>query len=136
MYDGAMRFLSSAFVFALAAVASAQAAPSIAIEPHAALRAGDRATLVVRLDLPADAADPVLVTPASEGSALEVVRGRFVRLDAADPKAKTLRFEVPVVARAAGTAIFRAHVLFYRCEKTCTAVEQVAQAQIEIAPAQ
>lgn len=117
----------------LGGLVSAQAS-SIVIEPHASMHAGDHASLIVRLDLPADAAEPVLLTTGSEGSALEVVRGRFVRFDAADPKAPSLRFEVPMVARAPGTAIFRAHVLFYRCAKTCVAVEQDAQALIEIAP--
>jgi len=129
-----MRLLrSSLAVLAWGSLASAQA-PSIVIEPHASMRAGDRASLVVRLDLPADASEPVLLTTGSEGSALEVVRGRFVRLDAKGPSESTLRFEVPLVARAAGSAIFRAHVLFYRCAKTCVAVEQDAQALIEVAP--
>lgn len=117
----------------LSELAFAQAS-SIVIEPHASMHVGDRASLVVRLDLPADAAEPVLLTTSSEGTALEVVRGRFVRFDAADPKAPSLRFEVPMVARAPGTAIFRVHALFYRCEKTCIAVEQDVQALIEIAP--
>jgi len=124
---------SSLAVLAWGSLASAQAS-SILIEPHASMRVGDRASLVVRLDLPADASEPVLLTTGSEGSALEVVRGRFVRLDAKGPSASALRFEVPLVARAAGSAIFRAHVLFYRCAKICVAVEQDAQALIEVAP--
>lgn len=99
------------------------------------MQVGARATLIVRVALPKDAGDPVLLTTASEGSALEVVRGRFVRLDAEDPNEQTLRFAVPVVARAAGTAIFRAHVLYYRCTTSCEAVEQEAERSIEIAPA-
>lgn len=128
-----MRALSLLGLGLIASVALAQAPKSIAIEAPATVRAGDRKTISVRVTLPADAAYPVLLTTSSEGSALEVVRGRFLREDAADPKATILRFDVPIVARVAGAAIFRAHVLTYRCTDRCVALEQEAEASIEIA---
>ncbi len=110
-------------------------AASISIDQHEAMHVGARATLTVQLTLPADTGEPVLLTTSSEGSALDVVRGRLLRLDAEDPKAQTLRFAVPIVARAAGTAIFRVHALYYRCQASCVAVEEDAESLIEIAPA-
>lgn len=116
-----------------ATFAAAESAPALTVDVPPPLRAGDHTTLIVRLVLPPGAGAPVLLTTASQGASLEVVRGRFVRLDAVDPDALTLRFDVPVVARAAGTAILRAHVLYYRCMPACVAVEQAAHASVEIA---
>ncbi len=115
-------------------VALADANQAIQIDKHPVMQVGARAMLSVQVTLPADAGEPVLLTTTSEGAALDVVRGRFLRPDADDPKAPTLRFAVPVVARAAGTAIFRVHLLYYRCAASCFAVEQNAEGLLEIAP--
>ena len=73
--------------------------------------------VVVALDVPTDA--PLLLTPSVEGSAVEVVRGRLLRSDAKAIDALHLRFDVPVVARSEGTAIFRVEVATYLCEPGC-----------------
>jgi len=114
-------------------VALAEPSPPISIEIPQGLHAGDRKTVRVSVALPEGAAEAVLLTTGSEGTALEVVRGRFLRPDAVDPKARDLLFDVPIMARAAGVAIFRAHLLAYRCAEACTAFEHEAQVSIEVA---
>jgi hypothetical protein len=90
----------------------------VALELPERLVAGDRATIVAKVRLsPRDESGelPLLVTPASEGTAIEVVRGRLIRPDAEDPTAAELRFPVPIVARNPGTSVLRVHVLAYAC---------------------
>jgi hypothetical protein len=60
---------------------------------------------------------PLLVTPESEGPAIEVVRGRLLRSDADDPAAEPLVFRIPIVARAVGTATVRVRVRGYVCTR-------------------
>jgi hypothetical protein len=76
--------------------------------------------VMLALEVAADA--PLLLTPSVEGSAVEVVRGRLLRSDAKLVDPTHLRFEVPVVARSEGTAIFRVEVATYVCEPRCRAV--------------
>jgi len=84
------------------------------------LRVGDRATVSVALDVPPGL--PVLLTARHEGEAFEVVRARWMRSDAEDPEAATLRFGIPVVARAPGSGTLRVRVDTFRCddEGRCT----------------
>lgn len=70
---------------------------------------------------------------ASEGEALQVVRGRFRRADA-EPDAGRLRFSVPIVVRAQGTAIVRATLRTYRCTPDCREVQASAQRTVTIGP--
>ncbi|MBX3247114.1 MAG: hypothetical protein KF901_08040 [Myxococcales bacterium] len=58
---------------------------------------------------------PVLVTPTHEGTAVEVVRGRLTRADAADPRARPLRFPIPIVAKESGVGVVRATVTTFEC---------------------
>ena len=76
--------------------------------------------VVVELAEAVDA--PLLLTPSVEGSAVEVVRGRLLRSDAKLLDARHLRFEIPVVARSEGTAIFRVELAAYVCEPRCRLV--------------
>jgi hypothetical protein len=87
----------------------------------------------VLVQLPAASADaPLLLTPRIEGAAVELVRGRLLRSDGKRVDATHLRFEVPVVAKSAGTAILRVHVATYLCEDSCRRIEQAASAVLEV----
>src|SRR5690606_37787427 len=107
--------VGSLFVLVLAlgpAGAEAQDGGPIAIELVAPpLHAGDRAELIARVR--GAGAHPLLVTPRSEGTAIEVVRGRLLRAEAVDPSADPLEFRVPVIAQLAGTAVVRVSVRGY-----------------------
>ncbi len=78
---------------------------------------------------------PLLVTPSSEGTALEVVRGRLLRAEAQDPRAEVLEFQVPVVARGPGTAVVRVRAAGYACEARCRPVHAEASLIVHVAPA-
>jgi len=100
----------------LAPAAHAQApALEVRLTPPAALHVGDRAEVLADVTITPAGDAPLIITPASEGAAVEVVRGRLLRADAEDPSATPLRFHVPIVARAAGAAVLRVHALGYAC---------------------
>lgn len=129
----------SVLPLALAALVRAQDAPAfeISIEPPARVTLGDRAEIVVQVIDRSSAVLPFLVTPASEGPAIEIVRGRFTRADAAegDPEDNVLRFEVPFVARSVGTSVVRVRVDGFECEgDRCRAVQVESSRAIEIRP--
>jgi hypothetical protein len=90
---------------------------ALSIELPQALHVGDHRALVLTLDLPSDAAPPLLVTPRGEGEALEIVRGRLLRADARDPQASPLVFDLPIVAQKPGTAVVRVRAAGYRCRE-------------------
>jgi hypothetical protein len=77
-----------------------------------------------------------LITPFREGQALEVVKGRLLRSDARDPNERPLRFELPMLARAAGVARVGVHLLAYVCESDdrCRAVEAETRVDIVVLP--
>ena len=93
-------------------MAAAQAASPILSGPSI-LRAGDRATLELRVEVGPEL--PVRVTPRAEGAALEVVRGSLLRPDAVDPEANPLVFRIPVVAREPGPARVHVRVQSFEC---------------------
>lgn len=116
MRDRALRGLIAA-ALGVAATAAAQEA-TVTLEPPERLVEGDTATVVAIVTVGPDV--PVMLTPASEGTAVEVVRGRLLREDADDPTAATLRFRVPVVARGPGTAVLRVRVRSFSCpDRSC-----------------
>jgi hypothetical protein len=97
----------------------ARADVALEIEEPAALHVGDHLTLTVTLRPPPDASPPLLITPSSEGEALEVVRGRFLRADARDPNASPLVFDLPVVAARPGRSVIRVRAQGFRCDQSC-----------------
>jgi len=118
---------------ARASAASANA--TLRIEAPASLPIGaSRIAVIVRL--PKGPTMPLLLTVSVEGDALQVVRARFLRSDARLERSGELRFEVPVLAQAAGTALLRADLSTYRCEQTCQQERAQGALQIQItAPA-
>src|SRR5882757_7774389 len=80
-----------------AAIATAQDTDVVRIAlsapPH--LVADTAAEVVAEIAVPAGGR-PVLVTPTSEGTAVEVVRGRLVRNDADELRPDVLRFRIPI----------------------------------------
>ena len=79
------------------------------------LHAGDRASL--ELQVWAQSHQPVMVTPRSEGAAIEVVRGRLLRPDAADPLGEPLTFRIRIVAREPGPARVLVRVDTFHCDR-------------------
>ena len=102
----------------------------ITLELPEALHVGDRFEVVALVSPPGEASHPLLLTPSSEGTAVEMVRGRLMRSDADDPSARPLRFRIPAVARAAGDSLLRVHVLTYRCDESCHPVEAEAVGRV------
>jgi hypothetical protein len=126
--------LAAAAAAAAVILARAQAPGGVEVTleaPHA-LVAGDRAEVVavVRIEPANDL--PLLVTPRSEGAAVEVVRGRLLRADAEDPTAVPLRFRLPIVARGAGTSVFRVRVSGWACDRRCAQVTGDASAVLRV----
>lgn len=104
---------------------------ALVFEPPERVVVGDRARLVLVVDVATDV--PVLVTPTHEGSAIEVVRGRLARADAVEPSARPLRFPIPIVARERGTGVVRATVTSFVCEgEVCDAAEEEARVTIRV----
>jgi hypothetical protein len=118
----------------LALGAAPGAGVSLEVRAPTELRAGARALLDVTVVLPANAAEPVLLTQSAEGEALEVVRGRFMRSDARDTDGGVLRFELPVLARAVGAGVVRVHALAYVCAPDCLALEREARTTVSVLP--
>jgi hypothetical protein len=129
MRSRALRVLSAWLLGALplAVRAQRQAAPAIElrIEAQDPLRVGTAAHADVFVRA-ADATQPLLLTPSSEGDAVHVVRGRLLRSDAQRTGDGELRFEVPLVVAGAGSAVLRIDVLTYRCARRCEAVRGTA----------
>jgi len=117
-----------------AAAASQETEPLLRLEEPPPLVAGQRATLVAVVELGPEL--PLLLTPHTEGTALASVRGRLLRGDAFDETARPLRFPIPVVARAAGTAILRVQLTSFRCDEAneCVPVEAEASLTLRIQP--
>lgn len=108
---------------------------TISIEPPARVALGDRGEIVVVVIAGPSAARPLLVTPVSEGPAIEIVQGRVTRADAQDPEDDVLRFEIPFVARTAGTSVVRVRVDGFTCDEArCHALELEQARAIEVLP--
>jgi hypothetical protein len=125
----------SCVVLALPARGRAQDEASLAVELRAPerLRAGDRAEILAEVRHAGP--HPLLVTPRSEGTALEVARGRLLRADAVDASVDVLVFRIPVIAHEPGTAVVRVRVAGYACEARCRPIEVDAAVIVNIAPA-
>lgn len=124
--------LAAAAILALPARAQAPGI-HVALEPPSELIEGDRTEVmaVVVVDPPNDI--PLLVTPNSEGAAVEVVRGRLLRADAIDPEAEPLRFRIPIVARSAGTAVLRVRATGWVCDRRCRPASGEASVALRVA---
>ena len=105
----------------------------VRLVPPARLVEGDRTTIVAEVTVTPHSGSPLLLTPTNEGASVEVVRGRLVRADAVDPDASPMRFEIPIVAKSAGTSILRVRILTYVCESRCRAVEGTGEIVLEVA---
>lgn len=106
---------------------------SVRILPPERLATGDHTEVVVEVDVSACEGQPLILTPTSEGDAIEVVRGRFLREDGVLSE-HTLRFRVPIVAASAGNSVFRVRVTSYVCRTRCRAVEGDAFVVLRAAP--
>lgn len=106
----------------------------VRILPPERLAVGDHAEVIVEVEAPHSASQPLILTPTSEGTAIEVVRGRFLRTDATE-QGGVLRFRVPIVAGNAGTSVFRVRVTTYVCTTRCRAIDGDAFVVLRAAPA-
>jgi hypothetical protein len=127
------RSLPLVLVLVLVVVSTARALPepkppqlTLRIEASDPLPVGGTAHVEVFVRAPTGEDQPLLLTPASEGDAVHVVRGRLSRADAQRTDQGELRFEVPVVVRSAGAAVLRVDVLTYYCSERCEAVRASA----------
>jgi hypothetical protein len=106
---------------------------SITLRPQQHLQREAHTAIEVIVQLPQGSSElPLLLTPRIEGAAVELVRGRLMRSDAKLVEDGRLRFEVPVVARTEGTAIFRVNVMTYVCSASCQKVEVTGSAVLEV----
>jgi hypothetical protein len=134
MRERALRLLTLALLACLphgGALAEPSAATdamrvTLRIEASDPLPVGTTAHVEVFVRVPDGDAQPLLLTPASEGEAVRVVRGRLMRGDAQPAPDGELRFDVPVVVRSAGTAMLRVDVLTYHCEASCQPLRATA----------
>jgi hypothetical protein len=106
----------------------------LALEVPRELHVGEHAHVELLVELPREAAEPLLLTPYREGEALEVVKGRLLRSDARDPSAKSLRFALPVLAKTPGTAWIGVRLLAYVCAPRCRAIEAETRANVVVLP--
>jgi hypothetical protein len=128
----------SAAVSAPAAEAQPAPALTVTLSPPERLAVGDRAEVIATVSLTPRSEGPILVTPISEGAAVEVVRGRLSRSDAEDPAASPLRFRIPIVARGPGTAVLRVQALGYACRpsRRCRALETSSSVVLRVVEGQ
>ncbi|HEX7481005.1 MAG TPA: hypothetical protein VF331_24595 [Polyangiales bacterium] len=94
---------------------------------------GTHTAVTVTVDFAQPNDQPLLLTPTSQGSALEVVRGRLSRSDARRISETQLRFELPVVAHGEGTAIVHVELAAYVCKTRCERVVASADQVVRIA---
>lgn len=123
-----MRLLVFTALWLAPAIAGAQI--EVEIEAPDVIGQGQRAQILARVRGAGE--HPVLVTPRSEGTAIEVVRGRLLRAEARDPEAEVLEFRLPIIARGAGTSVLRVEVRGYACEARCRAVRAEASAVLTV----
>jgi hypothetical protein len=123
---------ATALVFVRGAGARSVAPPRLVLEVPRELHVGEHAHVELTVELPPEAAEPLLLTPFREGRSLEVVKGRLLRGDARDPGAELLRFALPVLATAPGTALIGVRLLAYLCTPRCRAVEAEARANVVV----
>ena len=108
-------------------------AATVVIEAQAALALGP-ARLEVVVELGDSREQPLMLDVASEGEALQVVRGRFRRTDARVGDDGRLHFSVPIVVRAQGNAIVRTELRTYRCRQSCQEVRVSVQRTLTVGP--
>ena len=107
--------------------------PPLELVAPAELRTGDRTGITALVRLPGD--EPFLLTPHSEGTAVEVVRGRLMRGDADDPRAHPLRLRIPIVARHAGDSLVRVRLTGFACAERCEPVRAEAELRLQVSAA-
>lgn len=95
-------------------------------------RVGETGEVIAIVDASNSAEGPLLLTPTSDGPAIEVVRGRLLRADAEDPRTTPLRFHVPFVARSPGDAVVRVRVDGW----SCAALREGAEVRCQVVRAE
>jgi hypothetical protein len=115
------------------ALSAEERAVPVVIEAEAALALGP-ARLEVVVEMGDSREQPLMLDVASEGEALQVVRGRFRRADARLGEDGRLRFSVPIVVRAQGNAIVRTELRTYRCRESCREVRVRVQRTLTVGP--
>lgn len=124
--------VTAALALAAAIATASPPLPQLVLEVPRELRVGEHAHVELTVVLPPEAAEPLLLTPYREGKSLEVVKGRLLRSDARDPAARPLRFALPVLAIAPGTALIGVRLLAYVCAPRCRAVESETRANVVV----
>lgn len=140
----ALLALAAASAVSLTSVGRAQDAAPIVVRltlASSVVRLNETGELLADVTTDATASGPLLLTPTSDGPAIEVVRGRLLRADAEDPRAAPLRFHVPWVANRAGDAVVRVRVDGWSCvaprdgvEPRCRPVRSEAAVTLTVRP--
>lgn len=110
--------------------ATAFAQMRLEFEPPARLVPGDRASVVLRIHAPGP--HPILVTPRTEGAAVELARGRLQREDATEAEDGSLEFRIPVIAHEPGPATLHVQIATYECRTLCRAVEAHVETALRV----
>lgn len=126
------------------ATAEREARPTPRIEvllapPHEAMHIGQPFEVVATIRLAQGARGPFLLTPVSDGPAVEILRGRLSALDADEVASRDgateARLRIPMLAHAAGDAVLRARLDAYGCERgRCHAIRAEATHALSVEP--
>jgi hypothetical protein len=124
--------------------ADPEIAPEATVEvvleaPSSPLHTGQPSEIVAHVRLRGGARGPFMLTPTSDGPAVEVVRGRLLSIDAdvlEDTEGSThARLRIPVLARAIGTTVLRARIAAYGCERArCRPIAGEGSLVLEVLP--
>lgn len=97
---------------------------------------GDHFEVELELTLGDGERGPLMLTPRVEGAAFEIVRGRLLTSDARDPTASPLRFSLPAIARAQGSATLIVELDAFSCDARdrCEPLHRESTALVTIAP--
>lgn len=105
--------------------------------PARELRANEPFEVVATIRFGPGTRGPFLLTPTSDGPAVEILRGRFSGIDAepAAEGAREVTLRMPMFASVAGDTVLRAHVDAFACEAgRCRAARAEASRAITVLP--
>lgn len=95
---------------------------SLSVHAPLEVLVGARVSVPITVHVDAREGLPMMISAHAAGRALDVVKGRLLRVDALDPSAIPLRFELPLVATTAGVSVLTVTLLTYRCAFRCEQV--------------
>lgn len=127
--------LTPAVAFAQERPAHTQAAV-IEIDSEATFQAGARGTVAITVSGPwVNDRVPLLLTVRVDGTAAELLRGRFFRSDGSyDGEAGAIYFAVPLVGRDPGGVVLSAELRTFHCRQRCRPITVEGHTRIRVEP--